>query len=118
MTVTLTQINTSAVIALTRCLQEKKPRRVCIAESRNELMDKLQMTSDSAELACWRVLAELEAKQIPRGHSIDIGNSTPHLLVMKTPTRKLVFTIGDLIGLHHQYGESDADIDHIKVVTH
>lgn len=118
MTATVTQINTSAVIALTRRLQERKPRRQCITEARDELIEKLQMTRDSAELACWRVLAELESKNSPKGHCIDIANSTAHLLVVRTPSKKLVFTISDLLGLHDQLGESDAETDHVKVITH
>lgn len=113
-----TQVNTSAVIALTRRLQEKKPRRQCITEARDELMSKHEITRDSAELICWRVLAELESKNNPKGHCIDIANSTAHLLVVKTPTKKLVFTLGDLLGLHDQLGESDADTDQVKVTTH
>lgn len=118
MNATLTQINTSAVIALTRRLQEKKPRRQCITEARDELMAKLEMTRDAAELACWRVLSELEARNIPKGHCIDIANSTAQLLVVKTPDKKLVFTLGDLLGLHDQYGESDAETEQLKIVTH
>ncbi|WP_039917610.1 hypothetical protein [Cellvibrio mixtus] len=118
MNANLTQINTSAVIALTRRLQEKKPRRQCITESRDELMAKLEMTRDAAELACWRVLAELESRNIPKGHCIDIANSTSQLLIVKTPNKKLVFTLGDLLGLHDQHGESDAETEQLKVVTH
>jgi len=118
MAATITQINTGAAIALTRRLQEKKPRRQCITEARDEIMEKLQMTRDSAELACWRVLAELESRNTPKGHCIDIVNSTAHLLVVKTPAKKLVFTLGDLLGLHDQLGESDADTDQVKVITH
>lgn len=118
MAVTVAQVNTSAVIALTRRLQEMKPRRQCITESRDELMSKLEITRDAAELACWRVLAELESKNTPKGHCIDIGNSTAHLLVVKTPDKKLVFTLGDLLGLHGQHGESDAETEQVKVITH
>lgn len=112
------QVNTSAVIALTRCIQEKKPRHQCITESRDELMTKLDMTRDAAELACWRVLAELETKQIPKGHCIDINNSTAHLLVVKTPDKKMVFTLADLLGLHAHQGDSDTEIVPTKPVTH
>ena len=118
MAATLTQVNTSAVIALTRRLQEKKTRRQCITEARDELMAKLDMTRDATELACWRVLAELESKKIPKGHCIDIGNSTPQLLVVRTPDKKLVFTLSDLLGLHDTHGESDADTEQVKVITH
>jgi hypothetical protein len=114
----LTQINTSAVIALTRRLQEKKPRRQCITEARDELMKKLDMTRDAAELACWRVLAELEARSIPAGHGIDIANSTAQMLVVKTPDRKLIFTLGDLLGVHDLYGETPADTDQLKPTLH
>ena len=118
MQATLTQINTSAVIALTRRLQEKKPRRQCITEARDELMAKLEMTRDAAELACWRVLAELESRNIPKGHCIDIANSTAQLLIVKTPDKKLVFTLGDLLGLHEHHGESDAETDQVKPIIH
>lgn len=47
-------------------------------------MSKHEITRDSAELICWRVLAELESKNNPKGHCIDIANSTAHLLVVKT----------------------------------
>lgn len=114
----LTQINTSAVIAITRRLQEKKPRRQCITESRDEIMEKLAITRDTAELACWRVLAELESRSIPKGHCIDIASSTAQLLIVKAPDKKLVFTLGDLLSLHEQYGESNAETEQIKVVTH
>jgi hypothetical protein len=118
MNANLTQINTSAVIALTRRLQEKKPRRQCITESRDELMATLEITRDAAELACWRVLAELEARSIPAGHGIDIANSTAQMLVVKTPDRKLIFTLGDLLGLHNMYGETTTDTDQLKPTIH
>lgn len=118
MNANLTQINTSAVIALTRRLQEKKNRRQCILEARDELMEKLQMTRDAAELACWRVLAELEARNIPAGHGIDVANSTAQMLVVKTPDRKLIFTLADLLGLHNLHGETPADTDQLKPTIH
>ncbi|MDZ4263889.1 MAG: hypothetical protein U1B30_16370 [Pseudomonadota bacterium] len=117
MAATVTQVNTSAVIALTRRMQEQKSRRQCITEARDELMRKHEMTRDSAELACWRVMAELETRKVPHGHSIDIGASTSQLLVIKTPDKKLVFTLSDLLDLHKLHGESAADTDQLKPIT-
>lgn len=114
----LTLINTTAVIALTNCLQQGFSRRSAIIKTRDELMKKLDMTRDSAELACWRVMAELETRKVPHGHSIDIGASTAQLLVIKTPDKKLVFTLSDLLDLHKLHGESAAETDQLKPTIH
>lgn len=118
MSTNLTQINTTAVVALTRFMQEKRPRRECILKARDELMNKLAMTRESAELACWRVLAELESRKLPAGHYIDTANSTAQLLIIKSPNKNMVFTLGDLLGLHDQYGETNADTDQLKPTLH
>ena len=118
MSINHTQINTTAVIALTRCLQEGDSRRTAIVKARDELMKKLDMTRDSAELACWRVMAELETRKVPQGHSIDLTASTTQLLVIKSPDKKLVFTLSDLLDLHKLHGESAADTDQLKPTIH
>lgn len=106
MSTNLTQINTTAVVALTRFMQEKWPRRECILKARDELMNKLAMTRDSAELACWRIFAELETRKIPAGHYIDIANSTAQLIVIKSPNKNLVFTLSDLLEISEQLNET------------
>lgn len=112
------QISTSAVQIITRLLQAKTPRRQCIIAARDELMKKLELTRETAELACWRTLAELESRNIPSGHYIDLANSTPQLLVVKSPATKMVFTLADLLGFHNLHGETAHDSDQVKIVYH
>lgn len=112
------QINTTAVITLTRCLQQGANRRQAIILARDELINTLELSRDTAELACWRVMAELESRSIPAGHGIDIGNTTSHLLVIRTPNHKLVFTLADLLGLHERHGETAQHVEQLKPTLH
>ena len=118
MSANLSQVNTSAVQILTRLLQENTPRRQCIITARNELMTKLELTRDAAELACWRTLAELESRNIPAGHYIDLTNSTQQLLIVKTPIAKMVFTLADLLGFHNLHTATTSNSDQAKIVYH
>lgn len=111
-------INTTAVLALTKCLQQGACRRHAIVVAREELMEKLSMTRDAAELACWRVMAEMEAGGLAGGNFIDLSNSTSHLLVLRTPQQKILFTLRDLLALAELHREPAASSELLKPTIH